>query len=304
VSGSGALVVNGTLVINGGTVIINGGTLIVGGPVPPPKGAAPQGCPMAKPMGNVAPPPAFNARAIFDRLDTNKDGKLSFEEFAVGVRHLQAFLAARMGEMKMPLQRGMQFAREKMGQFQGPFGRPGMGPAGPMAPMGMQPGMGPAGPMGPMGMHPGMGPMGPMGPMGMHPGMGPMGPMGMHPGMGPIGGKHEMKKPEGCKCGAKKGEAYKCGAKKPAVCKCGAKAGEPCKCGMKKSEAEKPARHAHAVEKATAGNRSIEARLTALETQQAEILRLLKSGAKPDHQNRGGKGPHHGEHNAEHEDRD
>jgi len=32
-NGTGTLVVNGTLVINGGTVIINGGTLIVGGPV-------------------------------------------------------------------------------------------------------------------------------------------------------------------------------------------------------------------------------------------------------------------------------
>jgi len=103
---------------------------------------------MPKPMGNVVPP-MLNARAIFDRLDTNKDGKLSFEEFAVGVRHLQAFLAARIGEMKMPLQRGMQFAARKSANSKAHLAtRHGTG--GTDGPMGMHPGMGPAGPMGPM----------------------------------------------------------------------------------------------------------------------------------------------------------
>jgi len=281
-SSSGTLVVNGTLVINGGTVIVNGGTLVVGGPVPPPKGMPPQGRPMARPMGNVAPP-AFDARAIFNRLDTNKDGKLSFEEFSVGVQHLHRFLAARMGEIGMPFQRGMQFAREKMGQYRGQFAAHS-GPQGPMGPMG-QPVMGPMGPMG----QPGMGPMGPMG----HPGMGPA-----HDRKGPEGNKHEMKKPGVCKCGATKPEA----------CKCGAKAPDGCKCGMKKPEAEKSAPHARHAEKATAGNRSIEARLTALETQQAEILTLLRSGVKPGHQTkepaRGGKHFHHDKDGPEHEDRD
>jgi Ca2+-binding EF-hand superfamily protein len=357
VAGPGTLVVNGNLVLNGGTLVINGGTLVVGGQGPLGKGMPPQGRPMARPMGKAATP-AFNARVLFARLDTNKDGKLSFDEFAVGVRHMHRLLAARVDGVKAPLQRGMQLAREKMRRFQdgfakqfqgkAPMGRPGMGPAGRPG-MGL-PGMGPMGPgghgvgMGPMGMgHPGMGPMGGpgmgrpgMGPMGMgpmgHPGMG-MGQFGMGPmgraGMGhkgPEAGKHDMKKPEVCKCGAKKGEPCKCGVKKPegckcgpgckcaenkhegckcgaackcgtekaAVCKCGAKKGEPCKCPMKKAEAQKPAHHTPAVhathvEKEAAGNRSIEARLTALEKQQAEILALLRSGARPEH-----RGEHEG----------
>jgi hypothetical protein len=64
---------------------------------------------------------------------------------------------------------------------------------------------------------------------------------------------------------------------------------------MKKPEAKKPGPHAPSAERASAGNRSIEARLTALETQQAEILKLLRSGAK-DRQGRGENGPRHGEH--------
>ena len=113
---TGTLVVNGTLVINGGTVIINSGTLIVGGQAGAPKGLALPGHPMAKPMGNKPRrAPMLNARVLFDRLDTNKDGKLSFDEFDVAVRHLQRFLAMRMGEMKRPLSDGMQAFGEKWG---------------------------------------------------------------------------------------------------------------------------------------------------------------------------------------------
>jgi hypothetical protein len=268
-NGTGTLVVNGSLIINGGTVIINGGTLVVGGPAGALKGAAVQGHPMVKPMGGASAHPVLNAKAIFDRLDTNHDGKLSFEEFAVGVRHLQMFLATRMGEMKRPLWDGIRSMHERMGQFQGQFGHPGMGP------MGQHPGMGP------MGDHPGMGMMGGFG--GGHQGPA-VGRLRVEVTMGPDGAKKAdackcegMKKPEVCKCGAKKGEPCKCHEKKAEVCKCGAKKGEPCKCGMKKHEAEKPA----------AGHQSIEARLTALETQQAEILKLLKSVTKHEHHGRG-----------------
>jgi Spy/CpxP family protein refolding chaperone len=34
--------------------------------------------------------PQLDAKAIFGRLDTDKDGKLSFEEFSAGSRHFQA----------------------------------------------------------------------------------------------------------------------------------------------------------------------------------------------------------------------
>jgi hypothetical protein len=323
-NGTGTLVVNGTLIINGGTVIINGGTLVVGGPAGALKGAAPHGGAMGKPKGRVAPLPMLNARVLFSRLDTNKDGKLSFGEFAVGVSHLQRFLATRMGELKRPVADGIRSFREKMGQFKGQFGRPGMGTMGQhpgmMGTMGMQPGMGPMGPhrgMGPMGQHPGMGPMG------QHPGMAQMGMMrsfGGHPGpavgnvrvrvtMGADGDKHGMKKPEVCKCGVKKGEPCKCPVKKHEVCKCGAKKGEPCKCPMKKhevckcgakkgepckcpvkkAEAQKPAVY-HGMHAEQPGHRTIEARLTALETQQAEILKLLKSVTQRDqHHDRGGR---------------
>ncbi len=319
----GTLVVNGTLIINGGTVIINSGTLIVGGQAGALKGPALPGRPIARPMGAVATPPTLNARVLFSRLDTNKDGKLSFDEFAVGVRHLQRFLATRMSEMKRPLSDGMRALREKWGQFRGQSGHPGMGPMGQhrgMGPMGQQFGMGPMGQqfgMGPMGQHPGMGPMmgqpfG-MGPMGQHPGMGPM---GQHPGMGPMGmmmgsfggqqgppdGKMHVRVFKDAEGGtrvlvSKVSDGEKHGVKKPgpvACSKCGAKTPEACTCG-KKHEAKKCEAKKCAAEKPTAGYRSIEARLTALETQQAEILKLLRSVSKPDHQ-RGGRGPHHGEH--------
>jgi hypothetical protein len=305
--------------------------------------AGPMG--VAKPMGTVAPPPTLNARVLFDRLDTNKDGELSFDEFDVAVRHLQRLLAARMDEMKGPRSDGMRSFGENWGQFRGQSGGPGMGPMGQhpgMGPMDGQPGMGPMGHpgMGPMGQDPGMGPMGQhpgMGPMGQHSGMGPMGqhpgmgPMGQHPGMGPMDGqpgmgpmgmmmgpfgghrgppdgktpawafkapdgeKHGVKKPAICKCGATKPEDCKCGAKKHVVCsKCGATTAGACTCG-KKHDGKKHEGKKGECEKAAAGSQSIEARLTALETQQAEILKLLRSVTKSDHRG-GGRGPHHGEH--------
>ncbi len=317
---AGTVVVNGNLIVNGGTVIINGGTLVVNRPAGASKGAALQGRRVGKPVGRAAVPPMFNPRVLFQRLDTNKDGKLSFDEFTVGVRHLQRFLATRFGELKRPLSDGVRAVRAKMGQFRGQSGRPGMGPMGQhpgkglgMGPMGQHPGKGLG--MGPMGQHPGMGPMGQhpgMGPMGPHPGMGfGMGPMGPHPGMGPMGmagagmfgghrgppdgkvrvwvsstgfdgGKSGMRKPAAVAC-------PKCGAKTPAACTCGKKH-QVKKCEVKKHEAKKCE-----AKKPAAGHRSIEARLTALETQQAEILRLLRSATKPEHRGGGERGFHHGE---------
>ena len=284
-NGTGTLVVNGTLIINGGTVIINGGTLVVGGPAGILKGA--RLCKVAQWLSRrLEEPrlPMLDARAIFNRLDTNHDGKLSFEEFAVGL-HLQQFLATRMGQLKKPLWDRIRSMHEKMGQFHGQFGHPGMGP------IGQHPGMGP------MGSHPGMGPMGMigMGPMGGHPGMGQQ--MGMMRAFGSQKGSATgnvrvlvtmvpdgAKKAEVCKCGAKKGEPCKCqGVKKPEVCKCGAKKGEPCKCAAKKAvacskcgaktpeactcgkklEAKKCEAKKCEAEKPAAGHQSIEARLTA-----------------------------------------
>jgi len=46
--------------------------------------------------------PTFDARAIFDRLDKNKDGKLSFEEFQAGLREFHQFMAARAPMWQMP----------------------------------------------------------------------------------------------------------------------------------------------------------------------------------------------------------
>jgi hypothetical protein len=306
---AGTLVVNGNLIINGGTVIINGGTLVVGGPAAALKGAAVQGRPMGQPKGRVAASPVLNARVIFNRLDGNKDGKLSFDEFAVGVRHLQQSLATRIGQIKQPLWDRARSLHQKMGQFRGQFGHPGMGPMGQhpgmgmgMGPMGQQPGMGMG--RGPMGQRPGMG-MG-MGPMGQHPGMGMgMGPMGGHRGMGPKGQQPGMGPmgpppgtgPKGMAFGGHQGpEVGKVrvfvttssdGVKKAGVCgKCGAKTPETCTCGKKR---EPPRHEVKKCEtgKPAVGHQSIEARLTALERQQAEMLKMLRSIAKPDHRGEG-----------------
>ena len=62
------------------------------------KMAAKGQCPCGAKMAAKGPGPGglklpLDARAIFNKLDKNHDGKLSFEEFAVGVRHLNQLLA-------------------------------------------------------------------------------------------------------------------------------------------------------------------------------------------------------------------
>ena len=64
------------------------------------------------------------ARAIFDRLDTNHDGVLSFQEFVAGLRHLCNAVAMRLPNQMFGRQGGMPF-QHLAGM---PFG--GMGHAG------------------------------------------------------------------------------------------------------------------------------------------------------------------------------
>ncbi len=291
-----------------------------------------------------------NARAVFNRLDSNKDGKLSFEEFAVGFRQVSQMMQSRM-------QGGMKFAHDKMGAFKAEFakhhgkGHPGMpefakkggpqgkpefgkfmgfpGPQCPCAdkcpgagcqcgcqmkspgnmPFGFGPGAfeggdwswshyGPAGRdyarghYGPAGWEvttghqgpfvPGMfkGPMCPMGkdvakgpmcPMGKDMAKGPMCPMGKDVAKGPMCpmGKDMAKGPK-CPMGKDMAKGHHEHGEKAAMPKA-PKPPEFKKPECKKPEFKKPADKVHA------DSQSIEARLTALERQQSEILALLRA---------------------------
>ncbi|MEN6451224.1 MAG: EF-hand domain-containing protein [Thermoguttaceae bacterium] len=63
-------------------------------------------------------------RAIFNRLDTNKDGKLSFEEFAAGLRQFREMVAKQAKAWTPPFA-GRMYAQAPKGMMQGfacPFG--------------------------------------------------------------------------------------------------------------------------------------------------------------------------------------
>lgn len=53
-----------------------------------------------------AKPPKKTAKAIFIRLDKDEDGKLSFEEFSVGLRHLRHIMATRADKWCKPTRQG------------------------------------------------------------------------------------------------------------------------------------------------------------------------------------------------------
>jgi hypothetical protein len=114
-------------------------------------------------------------KAFFEKLDKDKDGKLSFEEFVAGMREFHQGLMSRFRQGPMmsggpgprgPMARGQEGSRGPMGWGAGPRGPMGWGP-GPRGPMGWGPG-----PRGPMGWASGPGGPGFRGPMATHPGMG------------------------------------------------------------------------------------------------------------------------------------
>lgn len=281
----------GIIVQSGGTLIIEGngsvtftGPVIIGAPAPrPSQSVGPLGRHMPQPpMGNMAKPPMFDAKVVFARLDTNKDGKLSFEEFQVGCQKMHQAMVSRMHRWKGPFQGGMPFGHKGMDARKPPFGKPDFakGPEGPHGDKGVK-GPGAPGSKGHKGPRDGHFAKGPKGPEGEHAAKGHE-PDGMHQGPGH---KHDVVKPEG---------------KKP----------EPKKPEIKKPEVVRPAKASPAAtpaEKATAQNRSFEARLTALERQQAQILSLLRATVRPERQNkelaRGGKDTRH-EGRPPHADRD
>ncbi len=146
-------------------------------PAPP---AAPRRGPAAAQQPDARQPGAPNLKAIFDRLDRDKDGKLDFAEFSAGIGSLRSIFAARLD----PWARLPQAVMGRAGRGFGPGPGPAVCPFCPMrglgfqtcplcARLGMAAGFGPRG-MGP-GYVPGRGP-------GFGPGPGP-GP-GAGPGMG------------------------------------------------------------------------------------------------------------------------
>ncbi len=96
------------------------------------KGCPGMQCPMkdGKPQAKRSPKkpmaggmqPKLAAKAIFDRLDTDKDGKLSFAEFSVGLRHLRQAMTARVNTWQSPKRpgAGKQFATKHSAKKPGP----------------------------------------------------------------------------------------------------------------------------------------------------------------------------------------
>ncbi|MBU4398483.1 MAG: EF-hand domain-containing protein [Planctomycetes bacterium] len=83
-----------------------------GGPVMPPYGK--------NPKAGGAKSPKQTAKALFVRLDKDKDGKLSFEEFSVGLRHLRHIMAARADQWCKPMRQGFGPEFDKKYSAKGP----------------------------------------------------------------------------------------------------------------------------------------------------------------------------------------
>jgi hypothetical protein len=71
--------------------------------------------------------PQFDAKVLFARLDKDKDGKLNFEEFSVGLRHLHQMWVAKAPRMQM--QKVQAFAGKVMPQCPWAKPRPQQGKA-------------------------------------------------------------------------------------------------------------------------------------------------------------------------------
>ncbi len=75
------------------------------------------------PGARFAQPAMFNLKAIFDRLDRDKNGQLSFQEFAAGFQQMRQMFVVRAGQWapKMQIHKGMAAWTPKVPSFKTDF---------------------------------------------------------------------------------------------------------------------------------------------------------------------------------------